>query len=153
MKKILLLVFSLLGLGVINAQSLNEKGLYIDSDGELFNGTITQTQNNTKSEFIVKDGQIDGTANYYYASGKLMESGTFTKGLKDQRWIRYNENGSTSALAFYNMGKKTGTWLVYDDNGHKRFEMNYKDGEKTGLWTNWDESGAVASTKDYSQVN
>lgn len=153
MKKILLLVFSLLGLGVINAQTLNEKGLYIDSDGELFNGTITQTQNNTKSEFIVKDGQIDGTANYYYASGKLMESGTFTKGLKDQRWIRYNENGSTSALAFYNMGKKTGTWLVYDDNGHKRFEMNYKDGEKTGLWTNWDESGAVASTKDYSQAN
>jgi antitoxin component YwqK of YwqJK toxin-antitoxin module len=152
MKKIVFLVLSVLGFALTQAQSLNDKGLYTDSEGELFNGTITQTKSDLKSEFQVKDGMVNGEARYFYASGKLMESGTFTKGQKDQKWVRYNENGTTSAIAFYSLGKKTGTWLVFDDTGKKRFEMNYTDGEKTGIWTSWDENGAVASTKDYSKV-
>lgn len=153
MKKVVFLVLSALSLGFLNAQTQNDKGLYIESDGELFSGIITQTQNELKSEFQVKEGIIEGEARYFYASGKLMETGTFTKGQKDQKWIRFNENGTTSAIAFYNLGKKTGTWLVFDDNGKKRFEMNYTDGEKTGTWTSWDENGAVVSTKDYSKLN
>lgn len=153
MKKVVFLVLSVLGFSFLNAQTQNDKGLYIDSDGELFNGTISKTQNNIKSDFNVKEGVIEGDASYYYASGQLMEKGTFTKGQKDQKWIRYNENGTTSAIAFYNLGKKTGTWLVYDESGKRRFEMNYTDGEKTGVWTNWDENGTVASTKDYSHAN
>jgi len=153
MKKVVILVLSVLAFSFLNAQNLNDKGLYIDSDGELFNGTISKTQNNIKSDFTVKEGVIEGEATYYYASGKLMEKGMFTKGQKDQKWVRYNENGTTSAIAFYNLGKKTGTWLVYDERGNKRFEMNYTDGEKTGIWTSWDENGTVAGTKDYSQAN
>lgn len=160
MKKVVFLVLSVLGLSVMNAQTQNDKGLYISDNntpglfyGELFNGVISKTQDGIKSEFTVKEGVIDGDASYFYASGKLMEKGMFVKGQKDQKWIRYNENGTTSAIAFYNLGKKTGTWLVFDENGKKRFEMNYTDGEKTGIWTNWDENGAVASTKDYSHAN
>ena len=153
MKKVVIVVLSVLSFGFLNAQTQNDKGLYIDSDGELFNGTISKTQNSIKSDFNVKEGVIDGEASYYYASGQLMEKGVFTKGQKDEKWTRYNENGTTSAIAFYNLGKKTGTWLVYDENGKKRFEMNYTDGEKTGVWTNWDENGTVASTKDYSHAN
>jgi antitoxin component YwqK of YwqJK toxin-antitoxin module len=137
----------------VYAQTLNDKGLYVDSDGELFNGTISQTQNNVKSDFTVKDGAITGEASYYYASGKLMETGSFVNGKKDQKWMRYTENGSVSAIAFYSLGKKTGTWLVFDDKNNKRFEMNYNNGEKTGVWTSWDENGMVANTKDYSQTN
>lgn len=160
MKKLVLVVLSVLSFGILNSQTLNDKGLYINDDntpglfnGELFNGVISKETNGVKSEFTVKEGVIDGEATYYYASGKVMESGMFTKGQKDQKWVRYNENGTTSAIAFYNLGKKTGTWLVFDENGKKRFEMNYSDGEKTGVWTNWDENGTVASTKDYTQVN
>jgi antitoxin component YwqK of YwqJK toxin-antitoxin module len=153
MKALFFSVLSVLSLSLLNAQTQNDKGFYIDSEGELFSGTITKTLDNIKSDFRVKEGVIAGNANYYYASGKLMESGTFTNGLKDQKWIRYNENGTTSAIAFYNLGKKTGTWLVYDEKGAKRFEMNYTDGTKSGVWTNWDESGAVFSTKDYTKVN
>lgn len=161
MKKVVVIVLSVLGLGVLNAQKLNDKGLYINDseltpnlfNSELFNGVISETKNGIKSELTVKEGVIDGPATYYFASGKVMETGMFTKGQKDHKWVRYNENGSTSAIAFYNLGKKTGTWLVFDETGKKRFEMNYKDGEKTGIWTSWDESGAVASTKDYSLAN
>ena len=82
-----------------------------------------------------------------------METGSFDNGKKDQKWLRYTENGSISAVAFYSLGKKTGTWLVFDDKNNKRFEMNYNNGEKTGVWTSWDENGLVANTKDYSQTN
>jgi len=153
MKKLAITLASILTLSFANAQTQNDKGLYIDNEGDLFSGTITKTQDNIKSEFNVTEGVITGKANYYYASGNLMETGTFTNGVKDQKWVRFNENGSTSAVAFYNLGKKTGTWMVYDDKGNKRFEMTYNNGDKTGVWTSWDENGAVASTKDYSKVN
>lgn len=153
MKKLAVVTLALLLATGIGAQTQNDKGLYIDDEGGLFSGVITKTENGIKSELTVKDGAITGAANYFYASGKLMESGAFTNGAKDQKWIRYNENGTVSAVAFYNMGKKTGTWLVYDEKGNKRFEMNYRDGEKTGVWTSWDESGAIAGTKDYSKIN
>lgn len=153
MKRLFFSVLSVVSLSLLNAQTQNDKGLYIDSEGELFSGTITNTQDNIKCEMNVSAGVVNGPTNYYFASGKLMESGTFTNGVKDQKWTRYNENGTTSAIAFYNLGKKTGTWLVFDEKGNKRFEMNYTNGEKTGQWTSWDESGAVANTKDYSKVN
>lgn len=153
MKKLVLVVCSVLSFGTFLAQSLNNNGLYVDSDGSLFNGKISQTQNQIKSDFNVKEGVITGEANYYFASGNLMESGYFTAGKKDQKWTRYNENGSIAAIAFYALGKKTGTWLVFDETGKKRFEMTYEDGQKAGVWTNWDENGAIVSTKDYSKVN
>jgi antitoxin component YwqK of YwqJK toxin-antitoxin module len=160
MKKVVFLVLSALSFG-LNAQKLNEKGLYVNYDensailynSELFNGIVSETKDGIKAELTIKEGVVDGPVNYYYASGNLMETGVFTKGQKDQKWIRFNENGTTSAIAFYNLGKKSGTWLVFDDMGKKRFEMNYADGEKTGIWTSWDENGAVISTKDYSQAN
>lgn len=136
-----------------NAQSLNEKGLYMDSEGNLFSGVITSVNNNVKSEMEVKDGIISGKATYFFASGKVMEAGMMANGNKDGQWTRYNENGITSAIGFYSAGKKSGTWIVFDEAGKKRMEMNYSNGEKTGTWTSWDESGAVASTKVYGGAN
>jgi len=153
MKKIVLIAASIVLTGLMQAQTQNEKGFYVDSEGALFSGLITKTQDGVKSEFTVTQGLIAGPVNYYYASGKLMETGAFTNGLKDQKWTRYNENRALAAVAFYNLGKKTGTWLVYDDKGNKRLEMNYNNGEKTGTWTSWDERGAIVSTKEYGALN
>lgn len=161
MKKLVVLVLSVVSFSFLNAQKLNDKGLYVNESengatqfsGELFSGVLSETKNGVKSELTIKEGVVEGEATYYSASGKLLEKGTFKQGKKDQKWVRFNTNGTTSAVAFYNLGKKTGTWLVYDENGKKRFEMNYADGEKTGVWTNWDENGAVAGTKDYSHAN
>lgn len=135
------------------AQTLNEKGLYIDSEGNLFSGVITAMNNNVKSEMDVKEGVLSGKANFYFASGKLMEAGMMANGLKDGQWTRYSENGITSAIGFYAAGKKTGTWIVNDEAGKKRMEMNYSNGEKTGTWTSWDENGIVANTKVYGGAN
>ena len=154
MKSLSLVIGMMLGFAGLNAQTLDNTGLYMDdTTGELFNGTVSKTQDGIKSDYTVKNGVINGQTNYYYASGKLMESGMYTKGQKDQKWTRYSETGNISAVAFYNLGKKTGTWLVYDENNKKRFEMNYDNGEKTGVWTNWDENGMVMNTKTYGHSN
>lgn len=153
MKRLLLSLAVLFATGVLTAQTLNDKGLYIDDEGELFSGIISQNQNNIKSEFQVKAGVIEGQANYFYASGKLMESGYFKNGQKDQKWTRYAESGTVIAIGFYKLGKKDGTWLVFDERGNKRFEMTYSDGQKSGVWTSWDESGQELSRADYSRVN
>jgi len=153
MKKLVFIFALFIVFATAYGQQLNDKGLYIGSDGELFTGILTSNNNGVKSELSVKNGVVSGDAIYYYASGKVMEKGMFTDGKKDQKWIRFNENGLTNAVAFYSLGKKTGTWLVYDDKGIKRFEMNYNNGEKSGIWTSWDENGVVINTKDYSIAN
>jgi antitoxin component YwqK of YwqJK toxin-antitoxin module len=153
MKKLSIILVTALSFNFLQAQQVNDKGLYIGSDGELFTGIMKSTSGNIKSEINIKDGVVTGDASYFYASGKLMETGMFIEGKKDNKWTHYNENGTVSAVGFYKLGKKTGTWLVYDDAGKKRFEMNYSDGEKTGVWTNWDENGLVVNTKDYSKAN
>src|SRR4051812_37141944 len=153
MKKSVFLIAALISLSFLSAQQINDKGLYVTSDDELFSGVITSHINSINSKITVKEGVVAGEADYFYASGNLMEKGIFTDGKKDQKWTRYNENGTVAAIAFYTLGKKTGTWLVFDDNGKKRFEMNYNNGEKSGVWTNWDESGMVVNTKNYSVSN
>jgi antitoxin component YwqK of YwqJK toxin-antitoxin module len=155
MKTIKLILFFIAIVGFTSAQvKQNDKGLYANADGSLYTGTLETDENGAKKSVIeVKDGQINGEAKYFYASGKLMETGMFENGQKSGKWIRYNESGSMIGLAAYKLGKKDGTWLVWDDNGKKRFEMTYKNGEKTGVWNQWDEKGEVLASKDYGQVN
>lgn len=135
------------------SQIKNENGMYIDKNGELYSGTLSEIKDGMKMEFNILNGIINGPVTYYFISGKVMETGFYKNNLKDNNWIRYNENGTILANAFYSLGKKNGIWLVFDDNGNKRFEMNYQMGEKIGVWTSWDENGKVIALKDYSKIN
>jgi antitoxin component YwqK of YwqJK toxin-antitoxin module len=155
MKKLSVILGLLLLTVLVKAQvKQNENGLYANVDGSLYTGVLETEENGVKkSVFAVQNGEINGEAKYYYASGKLLEIGSFEKGNKNGKWIRYNEAGLIIGIASYNLGKKDGTWIVWDDHGKKRFEMNYKMGEKTGIWFNWDENGQLLSQKDFGQMN
>ncbi|MEO8761167.1 MAG: hypothetical protein ABI388_07605 [Bacteroidia bacterium] len=132
----------------------NENGLYTNVDGSLFTGRIeNKDKSSIQSEIEIKNGLPSGEVTYYYASGKVMETGTFENGQKDGKWLRYNEMGINVGLAIYNLGKKNGAWIVWDDGGKKRFEMHYNMNEKAGTWYNWDEKGELISSKDYTQAN
>jgi antitoxin component YwqK of YwqJK toxin-antitoxin module len=153
MKKIVLIISFLFGSIALNSQQLNKEGQYMNTEGDLFSGKVTSVKDGVRSELEVKEGMLNGEANYFYASGNKMEAGQFKNGLKEDKWTRYSDNGSISAVGFYLGGKKNGTWLVYDEKGNKRFEMNYSAGEKTGTWTNWNENGMVLNTKNYTSAN
>jgi len=150
MKKLIYILAAVLSLNFLSAQQINEKGLYVTENGDLYNGVLFSHLADIKFKVTINKGVVSGEADYFYASGKLMETGMFKEGKKDDKWTRYNENGSIAGIGFYSLGKKTGTWLVYDDTGKKRFEMTYANGEKTGVWTNWDENGVVVNTKNYN---
>ncbi len=150
MKNLIFTLVIVLSLTSLQAQQIDERGLYVNNNNQLFNGVFMSHVGDIKFKVTVKEGVICGEADYFYPSGKIMETGFFTKGKKDQKWTRFNENGTTAAISFYNMGKKSGTWLVFDNEGKKRFEMQYENGEKTGVWTNWDEHGMVVNSKSYS---
>jgi antitoxin component YwqK of YwqJK toxin-antitoxin module len=150
----LLLALFLLGSMTLNAQRLNSEGLYVNEEGSLFSGTVSTVKNSIRSELEVKDGVLNGKADYYYASsGLIMEAGNYKKGLREGKWTRFFDNGNIFAVGLYKHGNKDGTWLVYDEFGNKRFEMNYDEGEKTGTWKNWDQHGVVMNTKSYSSRN
>ena len=149
-----ILGFLMLTFGVNAQVKQNENGLYIDSDGSLFTGILENKENNVKqSEIEIKNGQFNGEARYYYASGSMMEIGLYQNGLKDGKWLRFNESGVTIGLAMYSLGKKNGTSIVWDDMGKKRFEMHYIMGEKAGVWNNWGDNGELISSKDFSTTN
>ncbi len=152
MKKIVLVLMVLMVSKLSYAQKQNEKGLYIDENGQLLSAVISSVNNGVKSELTVVNGIIEGEAKYYAANGQVLETGSFSNGLKNDKWIRYNANNTVSAVAFYNIGKKHGTWLVFDEKGIKRMEMNYNNGDKTGVWFTYDEAGALVSSKDYTQA-
>ena len=139
----------------VNAQvKQNENGLYANINGTLYTGILETMENGIKkSEMEIEDGLPNGKVSYYYASGKVMESGFYDRGQKHGKWLRFNEAGIEVGLAIYHLGKKNGTWIVWDDAGKKRFEMHYHMNEKTGVWNSWDEKGELVSTQDYSQVN
>ena len=148
------LFFFVIAQFAISQVKQSDNGLYANADGSLYTGTLETDENGTKKSVIeVKEGQINGEAKYYYVSGKLMETGSFEKGVKSGKWIRYNESGIMIGLASYKAGKKDGNWLVWDDAGKKRFEMIYKNGEKMGVWNQWDEKGGLLASKDYGQAN
>lgn len=155
MKKVGLVlgIVLLLVLGAKAQVALNEKGFYCNKNGSYFTGALQLDENGERSVLEIKEGQAQGAANYFYASGKLMETGFFENGLKSGKWLRYNENGTTVALALFNVGKKNGTWICWDDKGNKTFEMHYTNGDKTGTWFNWDSSGQLLSSKDFGNGN
>ncbi len=155
MKKLLLLL-AFLGVSSLNAQTIkSENGVYVTNTGELYTGLLTNSDENgvKKSEITIKDGKPDGESVYFYANGKVMETGNYKAGLKAGLWIRFNESGNKTAIANYLDGKKNGTWIVWDDKGVKRFEMTYQNGEKSGTWYNWDERGELVATTNYSSGN
>lgn len=150
----LILLFLTLVITTSGQVKLNEKGLYADTKGVLYSGTLELSENGIKTAVLeIKNGQLHGEAKYFFETGQLMRTGTHENGLRTGKWITYNETGLMVGLAFYIAGKKDGTWIAWDDNGKKRFEMNYKNGEKTGTWIQWDENGELFSVKNYPQSN
>ena len=155
MKKYILFLISFLCLQLSIAQIIkNDQGLFCQSNGDLFTGLLKQNlENNQVSQLNILNGKEDGEANYFYASGELMEKGYFTEGKKQGEWLRYSVNGKLIGIANYLNGIKHGVWQVMNENGNKLFEMNYDQGEKSGTWQQWDFSGKLIQSTNYGIKN
>ena len=155
MKNIALNLLFLLSFSITKAQiTKSSEGFYTDASGNLFTGLVEQKmENESKFTLQILNGKEEGEANYFYASGKIMEKGNFSEGKKSEEWKRYSENGNLIGMGIYLNGKKNGNWLVWDDKGNKLFEMNYENGEKSGTWQQWDVAGNLVNETVYGIRN
>lgn len=145
--------FSLIALvALTNAQTLNSQdGLYYNFDSTPFNGNVQEYFENgaVKANLTVVNGALNGQADFFYISGKKMETGGYRAGQKDGEWVQFAENGTKTGQAFYKAGKKDGVWMVWDENGKKRCQMVYSDGKKVDVWQLWDENEQLVSERVY----
>lgn len=65
-----------------------KEGVYY-LNNNLYTGTYTSTDENgaKKSTLEIKEGKAHGVVTYFYASGKVMEKGSFVNGEKNRRMV------------------------------------------------------------------
>lgn len=153
MKKLfLLLIVSLLFNALMLAQQITKKdGYYLTEKGDKYTGVYISyyTDGAKETVYSIKNGEENGTVEFYYATREIMEQGVFKNGKKNGKWVRWSEKGNKLAEANYVNGKKDGNWLIWDERGVKRYEMYYAGGNKTGTWIMWDEKGQISNKKEY----
>lgn len=148
-----LLSFILLGLSdVTSAQMVTRvNDVYVDESGNKYTGIyISYYKGNLKEAvYSVKEGKEEGTVEFFYPGGEIMEQGNFRAGKKDGKWTRWSEQGDKLAEAYYKDGIKDGKWIIWDENGTMRYEMHYFNGAKSGTWVMWDQDGNESGRKTY----
>ena len=153
MKKAFLVVSGLICfLAGYSQISQGEDGLYYGKDHKLFSGDYREYWDNgqLKQQMLVTDGKMDGQVTLWYRTGTIREIRMFENGLREGKWISYNELGLKTGEAGYSVDLKEGLWRVWDEKGILRYEMFYRKGQKAGLWIMYDENGNKVSEKRYS---
>jgi antitoxin component YwqK of YwqJK toxin-antitoxin module len=64
-------------------------------------------------------------ATYYYENGSVKTEGFFKDKKITGEWIRFDQNGNKTQLAFYDNGKKVGKWFIWSKDSLK--EINYEN--------------------------
>ncbi len=77
-----------------------------------------------KAEYFVADNNgVD--AKFYYSTGQLKETGSYSDNLKDGEWISYTRSGEKSAVGTYAMGEKSGVWKFWNAAGELSHTVDY----------------------------
>ena len=128
------------GEGVIYDDLVEREGLLYKKFTDIpFTGKTTgQTQE------TYKDGVIDGSCEYYFASGQLGEKGTYANGKKEGPWVSYHDNGQLAEKGDYEDGEEEGPWVKYWDNGQLRRKGDYKNGRAEGVWVSYHYNGTLS---------
>lgn len=82
-----------------------------------------------KSAEPIVDGQIQGTAHYWHANGKLYADIPYKNGKKHGRFKLFRENGALEQDLSYKDGVPHGILRWYDDLGNQVRQLTYIDGQ------------------------
>ncbi len=153
MKKLLYLIFILFFYNTLWAQYLKvEKELITnrvivnsaDSTiyAEVWTDAHTIKANQKKTYYWFKSGQIRNTRGGYdgkllhgyyksfYPDKNLKEAGSFKKGIKTGKWIRWYQNGEINQVAWWDNGLLNGKLTTYNDKGAILFVQRFKNGQQ-----------------------
>lgn len=86
----------------------------------------------------------------WYNNNQIEEIRSFNSDSElDGKCVRFFEDGSFSAIAYYKNGVKDGLWRVWHPNGNIAYELQYKKGERIGVWKSYDPEGKLVFEKKY----
>jgi antitoxin component YwqK of YwqJK toxin-antitoxin module len=129
---------------------------------------------NKKYEIPYEDGEIHGTARYWWENGKMMQLVEYRAGILDGKSIRWYEHGPKQSEEHYKNGLKEGVSIEWDQTGKKLFEQHYENdtlhglsthfypsqvrkvqgqynrGMMDGQWIYWDDIGNVISSGEFN---
>lgn len=82
-----------------------------------------------KKTMGLTDGKpLEGKYVVRSVQGNLIEHGSFHKGLKEGKWMRWQNNGVISNIGYYDCGDLSGTYEIYDKMGRIVLKEVYKNG-------------------------
>jgi len=86
--------------------------------------------------------------NKFYRSKQLAESGDFNYGLKDGKWLKWNENGTLLSEIEWKNGYKHGDFFEFDEKGDLILSGTYRNNIKSGFWINHQKEDTIFYKKD-----
>ncbi len=83
-----------------------------------------------------KNKVLHGTYTSWTSTGKLDETGQYTKGIRTGYWQEWYHKNAKRAEGHYNRGSKDGIWRTFFSNGSVRKEIHLSRGDTAGpvLW-------------------
>lgn len=106
------------------------------------------------NEFTSLEGKclgdvLHGEVTYYNKKGDPIANGKFNNGLKNGRWLHWDNNGKIREIVNWRKGLKNGSYKrVYDLD--KSEEGQWKKNAKIGVWR-YTEGGKEVSSVDFSR--
>jgi len=77
--------------------------------------------------------------------GQLLEIGYLKDGLKEGRWMKWDENGSKLSEIDWHEDRMEGNFQVWHSNGQLELDGQTSDGEVDGEWKEYYPDGQLAS--------
>jgi antitoxin component YwqK of YwqJK toxin-antitoxin module len=96
-----------------------------------------------------RDGQREGSYEYFYSSGVLWGRGNYKNGEQDGHFESLEENGQLRSISTYSEGVLNGPSEYYFENGQLQSKSNFKDDERHGLAESYHENGELFYRASY----
>lgn len=108
-------------------------------------------------KYYYPTGQLKATNTYsengkkafsviFYTTGKKQAEGNFINEKKDSVWLFYNQDEKLISAESYKLNKKTGPSYAYYSTGKVADETNWLNDEKVGAWKTYWDDGQLKST-------
>lgn len=103
--------------------------------GEIPNGIVRDyyADGNIKTEWMCRDGHLNGETKLYFENGKLEKSSMYVNDVRHGVTYGYYESGVLKSVCNYKDGKLDGPHkILYEDGMIKEFTV-YRDGVDVGV--------------------
>ncbi len=106
---------------------------------------------NIKSAVNYKNGQVNGTATFYYDNNNhiIRSEIDFNNDLIDGLYKEFYSNGNIKASIEFKDGKRWGELFYYYRNTHVKTEGQFKKGKQTGKWRYYSKSGELINKENW----